>query len=184
MTNTRRQRQMALAVPETVALNSKSKLVAWKTIYDMVDLVILSPRELGIRNSAAQEFMSDRFCREWSEEHLEGCEIQLCLPYDGPQLLREMLIRPKSGIGGVFNLIDVGIESFSPSVKAQTISRKGVLWMAMGASDKGEYSGFKIESDERCRLIGYQESFPGTFDFDAGIVFRLRDGYVGTRVSF
>jgi hypothetical protein len=63
------------------------------------DLVQLSIADLGFTtNPRTDEFMTAKFCVEWSAKYLDGYVIELCQPEDGPQLRKQWKDQPKGTV--------------------------------------------------------------------------------------
>lgn len=63
------------------------------------DLVALTVAELGFTaNPRTDEFMTAKFCAEWSTKNLDGAVIELCQPEDGPQLRKWWENQPKGTV--------------------------------------------------------------------------------------
>lgn len=116
-----------------------------------VDLVSISLRNLRFTESPrTDEFMTARFCADWSAKHLDGQVIELCASEDGPQLRRQYEDQPKGEC----------------------------VWMAMEritASD-GYPDVFSVKHDgDGTRWLDGRCANPGRrWDLDDRIVFRLR----------
>lgn len=117
-----------------------------------VNVVILTPTDLGFTSSPrTYDFMTKKFCAEWSAKHLEGgVVIELCEPEDGPQLRIQYEDQPNGE----------------------------VLWMAMEriTDSEGQPSLFAVErSPGGKRWLRTGKVSPDhTSDLEDLIVFRFR----------
>jgi hypothetical protein len=116
-----------------------------------VNFVVLTPTELGFTSDPrTYDFMTKKFCAEWSAKHLEGYVIELCEAEDGPQLRVQYEDQPNGE----------------------------VLWMAMEriTDSEGHPSLFAVERSpggKRWLRTG-RVAHDHTSDLDDRVVLRLR----------
>lgn len=114
----------------------------------VADLAFLSLEDLGfLENPQTEDFMTARFCSDWSAKRLDGQVIELCQPEDGPDLRLQYDEQPKDEI------IWMAMEPIDGRIFTNDRYSDGRYWLCANSARPGQRWPLKYRFAFRLRKL-------------------------------